>query len=312
MKGPTRHQSNLRHRLASSRNPIGTPTRMLRGNLCFMLPMSCYTLHTRNEFQFVDEGPADDNAPILLLHGMLGAYENWNSTIAAMASAGHRVLAPLLPVYDLPIAETSVSGLNRYLRGFTQTLGISRPILVGNSLGGQVAILYALEPDVELTGLVLTGASGVSEVVMGESRLKRFDREYVRSRAAITFYDPKHASDKLIDDVMDIVADRGRATRLIRMARSAHKEKVEDALSNLAVRTLLIWGCDDRLTPVDVARRFETQIERSTLVLIPECGHAPMLEQPQEFNRLLLEFVAEIKPPKSTSTTQTAGSAFVS
>lgn len=256
--------------------------------------MEQYTVQTRHEFLFVAEGPRTDGAPVLLLHGMLGALENWKTTIGALAAAGHQVVAPVLPVYDLPMSETSVRGLVRYVVRFIEAIGLERPVLVGNSLGGHVALLYAIDESLPLSGLVLTGASGVHEVVMGGSTPKRFDRSYVRDRAAHTFYDPSHASEELVDQVMEIVANRSRVLRLIRMARAARDENVEDDLEHILVPTLLIWGTEDRLTPPDVALRFKERIPNARLELIPACGHAPMIERPAVFNRLLIDFLATL------------------
>lgn len=260
--------------------------------------MAAYTVQTRDGFRFVDVGSATGRPPVVLLHGMLGGLENWTSTIAALLTGGYRVVAPVLPVYDLPISETSVSGLKRYTARLVDSLELERPVLVGNSLGGQVALLYALEYETEAarpSALILTGASGVQEVVMGESTPRRFDRDYVKERAAYTFHDPGHASDDLVDDVMAIVADRNRVIRLIKMARSSRDETVEELLSDIRIPTLLIWGAQDRLTPPDVARRFRDRMTNARLELIPACGHAPMIEHPALFNRLVIDFLAKLE-----------------
>jgi pimeloyl-ACP methyl ester carboxylesterase len=258
-----------------------------------------YTIQSRERFHYVDEGPASDRSPVILLHGMLGGVGNWAMTVNALAKAAYRVIVPALPVYDLPRQQTSVSELTRFTIALSESLGLKRPVLVGNSLGGHVALLYALKHHEKPQALVLTGASGIHEVVMGESTPKRFDREFVRERAAYTFYDPVHASDELVDDIMDVVADRARVLRLIQMARSARDEKVEDALPQIQVPTLLIWGKEDRLTPPDVAYRFKERLSNANLSLIPECGHAPMIEHPDRFNMLLIDFLESLSAVKN-------------
>ncbi|HLE55478.1 MAG TPA: alpha/beta hydrolase [Rhodothermia bacterium] len=260
--------------------------------------VTSYTVQERERFRFVDHGPSTNRPAVVLLHGMLGALENWTATIDALASAGRRVIAPILPVYDLPLSETSVSGLVRYTVGLTMSLQLDQPVLIGNSLGGQVALLYALEfrgEEKQPSALILTGASGVQEIVMGESTPRRFDRDYVKERAAYTFHDPRHASDELVDGVMQIVADRNRVIRLIKMARSSRDETVEELLTNIPTPTLLIWGTEDRLTPPDVARRFEDRLANARLELIPSCGHAPMIEHPETFNRLVIDFLDDLE-----------------
>src|SRR5690606_28747253 len=99
----------------------------------------------RAGFRYIDEGRASDLPPILLLHGMLGDLSNWNATIGDLAAHKYRVLVPVLPVYALPLKETSVQGLVRFVDDFLNELGVTTSTLVGNSLGGQVALLYTLE-----------------------------------------------------------------------------------------------------------------------------------------------------------------------
>lgn len=256
-----------------------------------LMPASEHTLRTVQGYQFIEAGASSSRPPIVLLHGMLGDLSNWARTIRTLADHQYRVLVPVLPVYDLPMRQTSVSGLVTYVRGFLEALELPEVVLAGNSLGGHVALLYALEYPDSVCALVLSGASGIYEVEIGTSMLRRRDREFLRKRAAMTFYDPEHVTEDLLDDVVSIVNDRGRALRLIRMARSVQAETVTDRLPKLDMPTLLVWGKDDLITPPSVAHTFEEQLQNATLHFIDECGHAPMMEHPDEFNRLMLEFL---------------------
>ena len=238
---------------------------------------------------------------MVMLHGMLGGLENWTSTIETLSKAGYRAVAPVLPVYTLALEETSVSGLASHLGRFLAQMDIEEPVLVGNSLGGHVALIHVLSAGHTVSGLVLTGASGIHEVIMGNSRLKRYDRDYVREKAALTFYDPVHVTDELIEGVLKIVWDRPSAVRLIKIARSVRTDTVRDRLGNIRIPSLLIWGRQDRLTPPEVARDFQRRMQNARIVLIDRCGHAPMIEHPVEFGALLLEFLAELGRNRPTS-----------
>ena len=129
---------------------------------------------------------------------------------------------------------------------------------------------------------------------MGSSKLKRYDREYVREKAALTFHDPVHVTDELIEDVLKVVWDRPSAVRLIKIARSARTDTVKDRLGTIRVPILLIWGRQDRLTPPEVAVDVQKRMQNARLEFIDRCGHAPMIEQPGQFGSLLLDFVAEL------------------
>lgn len=257
-----------------------------------------YTVHERDGFRFIDEGPTHpDVAPIVLLHGMLGDLSNWTNTVSALAAEQYRVVVPVMPVYDLPISQTSVPGLVEYVREFIEAFDIGPAVLAGNSLGGHVALMYALAYPNDTTALVLSGSSGVYEVPMGNTTLRRQDRAFIRERTELTFYDPKHATDELVDEMLELVNDRPRAVRLIKMARSAEKETVADQLSTLEMPTLLVWGQNDVITPPDVAEEFRDRMPNARLHFIDECGHAPMIEHPDDFNALVLDFLEELAEP---------------
>lgn len=255
---------------------------------------SPFPLREHTGYRYLDEGPTTDVPPVVLLHGMLGGVENWTETIHALRGAHYRVLAPLLPVYELPMQQSNVQGLVDHVEGFLDTLGLAPVVLVGNSLGGQVALIETLQHPARVCALVLSGSSGIYEVETGTETLRRRDREFIRQRAALTFYDPAHVTDQLVEDAYALVNDRGAALRLIRMARSAQKETITEQLARIPVPTQLIWGHDDRITPPDVAEQFRDGIPDAELHYVPECGHAPMIEHPQDFNRLLLGFLRKI------------------
>jgi pimeloyl-ACP methyl ester carboxylesterase len=173
-------------------------------------------------------------------------------------------------------------------------MDLDSTILVGNSLGGHIALLYALDHPDLIEALVLSGSSGIYETTMGTTFFKRQDREFIRERTEMTFYDPVHATDELVDEMFDIVNDRPRALRLLKIARSADEETVTEQLSRLDMPTLLIWGQDDIITPPDVAEEFRDRMPNARLHFIDECGHAPMIEHPEAFNNLTLDFLSEL------------------
>ncbi len=266
------------------------------------MPGSPTQLRESAGFRFVDAGPHTDYPPILLLHGMLGDLSNWTNAIEALVENSYRVLVPVLPVYDLPLIHTSVGGLVDYVRAFVEHLKIESTVLVGNSLGGHVALLYAMRYPEHVPAMILSGASGIYETNIGTSVPRRQDKEYIRERAAVTFYDPIHVTDSLVDEMFSIMNDRGRVARLIKMARSTKKETVTEQLEMVTPPTLLVWGQDDVITPPAVAYEFLERMPNATLHFIERCGHAPMIERPEEFNRLMLDFLGEMTVPVGLTT----------
>lgn len=242
-------------------------------------------------YQYLDEGPATDLPPVVLLHGLLGDVTNWTATVDALTARGYRVLVPVLPIYDLPSTQSNLQGLLEHVRGFVETLRLAPIALAGNSLGGHLALVYALGYPERVAALILTGSSGIFEVETGTTTIRRQDRNFIRERAALTFFDPVHVTDKLVEKSYTLANDRNRALRILRLARSSQAETVTDQLARIETPTLLVWGRNDRITPPDVAEAFLRYLPYAELHFIDQCGHAPMIERPEAFNRLALAFL---------------------
>jgi 2-hydroxy-6-oxonona-2,4-dienedioate hydrolase len=242
-------------------------------------------------YQYLDEGPATDLPPVVLLYGLLGDVTNWTATVGTLTARGYRVLVPVLPVYDLPPNQSNLHGLVEHVRGFVETLRLAPIALAGNSLGGQLALLYTLGYPERVAALILTGSSGIFEVETGTTTIRRRDRNFIRERAALSFFDPVHVTDNLVEKSYTLFNDRNRALRILQLARSSQAETVTDQLAHIATPTLLVWGRNDRITPPDVAEAFLRHLPCAELYFIDRCGHAPMIERPEAFNRLALAFL---------------------
>lgn len=266
-----------------------------------------YPLREAYGYRYLDEGPATDLPPVVLLHGLLGDVSNWEATVDMLATHHYRVLVPALPLADLPMSQTNLKGLVHYVRNFVDMLALGPVVLGGNSMGGQMALLHALQAPASVVALLLSGSSGIYEVETGTTTFRRRDRDFIRERAALTFYDPVHVTDELVEASYNLANDRNRALRILRLARSSQAETVNERLSQIQVPTQLIWGHDDRITPPDVAYAFKNLLPRADLHFIDRCGHAPMLERPATFNKILLSFLhktigsAVLTPSNNTS-----------
>ncbi len=241
------------------------------------------------DFEYVEvgRGPA-----LILLHGLFGALSNFKDVIDRFKDR-YTVLVPLMPLFKLPIPDTNVQSLYLYVDGFIKHKNLSNIILLGNSLGGHVALIYASKNQENLKGLVLTGSSGLYENSLGGSYPRKDDKEFIRGRVAYTFFDPKHATDELVDEVFGILNDREKAIRIIALAKSAIRHNMKEELPKIKTPTLLIWGKNDTITPPEVGNEFSELIPNSTLHWIDKCGHAPMMEHPEEFNSILDQWIEE-------------------
>lgn len=250
-----------------------------------------YEIKQYSKFKFVEEGEGE---PLVLLHGLFGALSNFKDLVDFFKKS-HRVIIPMLPLYDLNILETTVGGLAKHVARFMDAMELNHVHLLGNSLGGHVGLVYALKYQEKVKTITLTGSSGLFEHGMGETYPKRGDYEYIRKKTELTFYDPSIASKELVDEVYGIVNNRLKALKVIALARSAIKHNLGDELKQITVPVCLIWGRNDTITPPMVAEEFETLLPNSELHWIDKCGHAPMMEVPGEFNAILLDFLERHK-----------------
>jgi len=145
------------------------------------------TVKEENSFKFVDEGAGE---VLLLLHGLFGALSNWEGVVNRF-SKKFRVVIPMLPIYEMPIKEAGLEGLRKFVEDFVAFKGLDQMTIMGNSLGGHVALLYTLKNSSKVKKLILTGSSGLFEDSMGGSYPKRGNYDYIKERVAYTFYDPR-------------------------------------------------------------------------------------------------------------------------
>ena len=251
-------------------------------------------LRREQQFEYVDEG---QGPVLLLLHGLFGALSNWEDVVKEF-SAEYRVVIPVLPIYELPLTQAGVPGLVAYVENFVAAVGLPASFTVlGNSLGGHIALVYTLNNPDRVARLVLTGSSGLFEDSMGSSFPKRGNYAYVQERVAYTFYDPQVATKTLIDEVFNITNSNAKCLRIISVARSAQRHNLGRELERIGVPVLLVWGLNDAITPPSVAHEFQRLLPQATLHFLDHCGHAPMMERPAAFNRLLHRFLRATQVP---------------
>jgi pimeloyl-ACP methyl ester carboxylesterase len=250
-----------------------------------------YEIREKDKFRYVDEGNGE---PLVLLHGLFGALSNFSGLIEYFRFH-NRVIIPLLPLLDMDILHTSVGGLSKYVHRFLEALDLKGVHLLGNSLGGHVALVHTLKHPERIRSLILTGSSGLFENGMGDSYPRRGDYEYIKNKTALTFYDPKVATKELVDEVYSITNNRLKVIKIIALAKSAIRNNLGEELNKIQVPTLLVWGNNDTITPPFVGQEFNKLIPNSELHFIDKCGHAPMMEVPDEFNKILHVFLNKLK-----------------
>jgi len=256
-----------------------------------------YEVRNKDKFRYVEEGEGE---PLVLLHGLFGALSNFENLIEYFRQH-NKVIVPILPLFELDILHSTVGGLAKFVHRFLDTRDLKNVHLLGNSLGGHVALLHVLKYPERIKSLILTGSSGLFENGMGDSYPKRSDYEYIKNKTEVTFYDPKTATKELVDEVYGIVNNRIKAIKIISLAKSAIRNNLGEELNQIKQPTLLIWGNNDNITPPFVAREFNKLIPNSELHFIDKCGHAPMMEVPDEFNIILHKFLKKLNEPATVA-----------
>jgi len=252
-----------------------------------------YEIRKDGKFNFIEVGEGE---PLMLLHGLFGALSNFEPLIEYF-KIRNKVIVPMLPLLEMDLLHTSVGGLQKFVQKFIDHRNYNNIHLLGNSLGGHVALVYILKNPEKVKSLILTGSSGLFENGMGDTYPKRGDKEYIRNKTALTFYDPSMATDELVDEVFEITNNRLKVIKIITLAKSAIRNNLGEELSQIQQPTCLIWGNNDTITPPFVGKEFNKLIPNSELHLVDKCGHAPMMEVPVEFNKILSGFLDNLKSP---------------
>lgn len=249
-------------------------------------------LITDGKYSYVEAG---EGQPIIVLHGLMGALSNFDGVLNYFSEKGYKVIIPELPIYKLPLLKTNVKNLSKFLKDFMAYKKIDKAILLGNSLGGHIGLYFTkLNPN-SVTALVLAGSSGLYEKSMGDTYPKRGNYEYIQTKTQEVFYDPAIATKEVVDEIYASVNDRVRVIKTLAIAKSAIRHNMAKDLPKMNIPACIIWGKNDTVTPPEVAIDFQKLLPDADLYWIDKCGHAPMMEHPDEFNKILENWLKERK-----------------
>ncbi len=235
---------------------------------------------------------------VILLHGLADDVGVWGAVMPALA-AKHRVIALDQVGFgrsDKPLLNYRVSTFVDFLDGFLNELKIKRASLVGNSLGGWVAADFALKHPDRIERLVLSDAAGYAALAKtmdprALNALRLASREDIRYLGPLTFRDKRFYEDVDLAFKQRVAAgDSYTVSQLLDSMRRG-ENVLDGRLGAMEKPTLILWGRDDKLIPVNFAARFNKEINASRLRIIDGCGHMPHVECPEKFNDALLQFL---------------------
>lgn len=231
--------------------------------------------------------------PVTFLHGLVGLNDHWEGVVERVCHRNRCVLFEI-PLLQLRGEDCSIDSVTRMTAEFLRGHVGGPSILVGNSFGGHVALKIALEHPELVSGLVLAGASGLLERTMVSTLTPRVSREWLERKIGELFYDKSFMREADLDRAHRELTDRGGTRAMIKLSSSARKDYLGERIPEIAAPTLLIWGRQDVVTPPEAATEFQSKLRDSRMAWFDGCGHAPMIECPDQFAEALLGFAAEL------------------
>lgn len=243
--------------------------------------------------KYYDHGQGE---PLLLVHGLGAEADVWAYCLEPLSQA-HRVIAPDLLGFgrsSKPLINYRIPTFVEMLDRFLQALALPRVSLVGNSMGGWIAAAFAIQFPQRVNKLVLNDAIGI---VRGSVEipvdLRPSSLQNMREIMEFMFYDKSLATDGLVELAYELHLERNDGPTIASVLENIRLklDRLDDQLEHLKTPTLLIWGDSDRVSPLSVAKGYAQLIPHARLEVIPQCGHIPPLEKPDDLVRHILAFV---------------------
>lgn len=231
-----------------------------------------------------------EGEPLVILNGLLGLNEHWFPCLGPLSERAECFLLQP-PLVEMRGKGTTVEGVVHLIAGVLDSL-IDRPaVLVGNSLGGHIALRLALLDPGLVRGLVLMGSSGLFERGFEKGAQHSPSREWLDRKIGDLFADRSKMLPGMVDMAYAELSRRSAARAFVRLGRSAKNDHLGELLPYIDAPARLVWGRQDIVTPPVVAEQFLNLLPRAELSWIENCGHAPQIECPEAVAREIALFL---------------------
>ena len=260
------------------------------------------------DIHFRDEGVQTDTIPIVLIHGTgasLHTFNAWSDSLKKL----HRVIRMDLPAYGLtgpfPDGNYTIAHYTALLKDFLTALNIKQCVLVGNSLGGEIAWNFTLEQPGMVTKLILIDAAGypiASKSVPIAFSLAKIPiinklltfitpRFLVRASVENVYFDSSKVTDLVVERYFNLTLRSGNRKAFVDRLQIPKDTNTYKNINYIQQPTLILWGAEDLLIPVENAYKFQEDLPNNTLVILEKTGHTPMEESPLESLEPVLNFL---------------------
>jgi 4,5:9,10-diseco-3-hydroxy-5,9,17-trioxoandrosta-1(10),2-diene-4-oate hydrolase len=246
---------------------------------------------------------AGNGEPVVFLHGSgpgASGYSNFKGNYPVFAQAGYRAIVPDLPGFGLsskPDTNYVLDFFVEAVHGFIGKLGLERCTLLGNSLGGAIALKYTLDHPEVVTRLILMAPGGIEElpVYLQMEGIRKMievlsagpmDTESMRRLLTLQLYDPSHITAELLAERVGVCAMQPR-----RVLSTMRVPNMAERLAEIRCPVLGFWGTNDRFNPATGAMKIVERCAQARLLLLNRCGHWVMVEHRDLFNRSCLDFL---------------------
>ncbi|UVS69416.1 alpha/beta fold hydrolase [Nitrososphaera viennensis] len=250
--------------------------------------------------RYLDYGsPAKGAKDLVLLHGLGASLERW-LLVAPTLSKYFRVIVPDIVGFgysDKPTVEYTMDFFTDFFDKFLQNLGIEKPHIVGSSFGGHLAAEYAIRNRRKIDKLALASPAGVmrtSTPILDQYIMAALYPTYENALKAFRdmAHDPSIVDEGTVTDfVRRMNLPNAKYAFMSTLLGMRYSPPLRGRLSSVIAPTLVIWGDEDRMIPVQYAKEFR-EVPNNELVVIKDCGHTPYIEKPKTFNRIVLKFLA--------------------
>ncbi len=254
---------------------------------------------------------AGQGTPVVLIHGFMGMAFDWRCSIPELGKR-FSVYAMDLPGFglsDKPLNfDYSSKGYAEFIGSFLDFFNIRRTVLVGNSMGGQIALMACLKYPDRVSALVLIDSGGYPQSVeflffkmlqvpvIGETSMALLDRNIIRImlRKGI-YYDDSQATDEIVNAYSAVYHTINARKTPPRVMRSIMRDEayIASRLNEIKCRTLIIWGAEDKVIASSRAEMFHHDIRQSSVLTVREAGHMPQVEKPEIVNEAIIRFLSK-------------------
>lgn len=251
-----------------------------------------------NKIRYLESG--DSTHVLVLIHGLGASAERWSEVIPIFAKHYH-VIVPDLIGYgysDKPIADYTPEFFSTFLEKFFDALNIKRPIIIGSSLGGQIAADYSSAHPNKVEKLILVSPAGSMKQSTPALDAYIMAALYPNDESAKNVFELMESSGNEADNhivqgfIERMKLPNAKLAFMSTLLGLKNSDVITPKLSAITCPTLIIWGSKDPVIPIQYAENFLSNIKDCRFFRMDECGHTPYVQDPETFSSVVLEFLS--------------------